>query len=95
MREQGFKREDIVEVIQHYAPEVQPEQEDKNWQRYAERVADYAFGVQGDLWLVKMSEERKQEQERQEAERRRRQHRVRCREYGFDEDHRLVFIAFA
>ncbi|MDR2891530.1 MAG: relaxase/mobilization nuclease domain-containing protein [Deltaproteobacteria bacterium] len=67
MRENGFKREDIVEAIQHCAPETQPEHE-RNWQRYAERATDYAFGVQGNLWLAKRAEERKEEQERQVAE---------------------------
>lgn len=67
MRENGFKRKDIAEAIQQCAQEMQSEHE-RNWKRYAERATDYAFGVQGDLWLAKRAEERNQEQEKREAE---------------------------
>lgn len=71
MRENGFSREVIVDAIQHCAPEHAPEQEDRNWQRYAERAADHAFGIPGDLWLARRAEEWQQEQEKQEADARR------------------------
>jgi DNA-binding transcriptional MerR regulator len=67
MRENGFNREDIMEAIHLCAPETQPEHE-RNWQRYAERAADYAFGVQGNLWLVTRAEERKQKESAQQAQ---------------------------
>ena len=66
LREDGFTREDIEENIRQCAPETQPEHE-RDWQRYAERATDYAFGVQGNLWLAKQAEARKEEQEKREA----------------------------
>lgn len=68
MREKGFKREEVANAIQHCVPEAQAGQETRNWQRYAERVADYAFGLPGDLWLAQGAELRKQAQEKRAAE---------------------------
>ena len=68
MRERGFKREDIVDAIQHCVPEAQADQGARNWQRYAERAVSYAFGVPGDVWLAQGEEVRKQEQQKREEE---------------------------
>ena len=53
MRSNGHGREDIAETIRHCAPTIRKKQQGRNWQRYAERTADYAFGVAGDEDLAK------------------------------------------
>ena len=53
MRSNGHSRESVVETIRACAPTIRGTQARRNWVRYAERTADYAFGVAGDVDLVK------------------------------------------
>ena len=53
MRSNGHSREEVAETIQACAPTIRDNQTGRNWQRYAERTADYAFGVAGDVDLMK------------------------------------------
>jgi len=53
MRSNGHSREEVAETIQACAPTIRDNQAGRNWQRYAERTADYAFGVAGDEDLMK------------------------------------------
>lgn len=48
MRSNGHSREAVVETIRACAPTIRDSQTGRNWQRYAERTADYAFGPAGD-----------------------------------------------
>ena len=76
MRSNGHSREDVAETIQQCAPTIRETQTGRNWQRYAERTADYAFGPAGDrdmernnryrgVWRrVEGMEEKEQEQTR-------------------------------
>jgi hypothetical protein len=48
MRATGHTREAVVEAIMACAKQWREETENRNWQRYAERTADYAFGIAGD-----------------------------------------------
>lgn len=48
MRSNGHSREGVVETIRACAPTIRQTQTGRNWQRYAERTADYAFGPAGD-----------------------------------------------
>lgn len=48
MRSNGHSREAVVETIRACAPTIRDSQTKRNWQRYAERTADYAFGPAGD-----------------------------------------------
>jgi len=66
MRGKGFSREEVAEAIQHCAPEAHAGQENRNWQRYAERTASYAFSLPGDIWLAKRAKLRQQEQQKRE-----------------------------
>ena len=53
MRSNGHSREDVFGAIRTCAPTIRESPNGRNWQRYAERTADYAFGVAGDVDLVK------------------------------------------
>ena len=48
MRSNGHSRERVEETIRACAPTIRETQTGRNWQRYAERTADYAFGPAGD-----------------------------------------------
>jgi hypothetical protein len=52
MRVSGFSREDVAEAVRQCAPEARGG-ENRDWQRYAERTAAYAFGMAGDVELAK------------------------------------------
>jgi hypothetical protein len=66
MREKGFKREVVLEMIARCAPQHQPKQTERDWRRYAERATAYAFGVAGDVKLAKGAAYR--EEQRKKAE---------------------------
>jgi hypothetical protein len=51
MRGTGHSREAVVEAVLACAKQWRGEEEDRNWRQYAERTADYAFGVAGDREL--------------------------------------------
>lgn len=53
MRSNGHSRDAVAETIRACAPTIRETQAGRNWQRYAERTADYAFGVAGDVDLAK------------------------------------------
>ena len=48
LRSNGHSREAVEETIRACAPTTRDLQTGRNWQRYAERTADYAFGPAGD-----------------------------------------------
>lgn len=48
LRSNGHSREAVEETIRACAPTIRDLQTGRNWQRYAERTADYAFGPAGD-----------------------------------------------
>ena len=48
LRSNGHSRESVKETISICAPTIRDSQTGRNWQRYAERTADYAFGPAGD-----------------------------------------------
>ena len=48
LRSNGHSRENVEETIHTCAPTIREQQTGRNWQRYAERTADYAFGPAGD-----------------------------------------------
>ena len=53
MRATGHSRQAVAEVIRQCAPDIREKKEGRNWQRYAERTADYAFGIAGDVDMGK------------------------------------------
>lgn len=53
MRSNGHSRDAVAETIRACAPTIRETQTGRNWQRYAERTADYAFGPAGDRDLVR------------------------------------------
>ena len=53
MRSNGHSREAVEETIRACAPTIRETQSGRNWQRYAERTAVYAFGPAGDRDLVR------------------------------------------
>jgi len=48
LRSNGHSRESVEETIRACAPTIREKQAGRNWQRYAERTAEYAFGPAGD-----------------------------------------------
>jgi hypothetical protein len=66
MRTEGFSREVVTDTIFHCAPEDHSDQPERNWRRYAERIAAYAFGIAGDIVLAR--DAASQEKERQEQQ---------------------------
>lgn len=48
LRSNGRSREAVAETIRSCAPTIRETQKGRNWQRYAERTAGYAFGSAGD-----------------------------------------------
>jgi hypothetical protein len=70
-RRNGFSEEETVRAIERCAPVHQAEESDRDWRRYAERAAAFAFGVEGDVWMAHGEEQRQKaeaEQARVEAE---------------------------
>ena len=53
MRANGHSREVVEETIRACAPTIRDAQGGRNWQRYAERTAAYAFGPAGDRDLMR------------------------------------------
>ena len=56
LRATGHSQEAIAEALLQCAPTIRqsgPKRETRNWHRYAERTAAYAFGVAGDLALAR------------------------------------------
>ena len=53
MRSNGHSRADVAEAVRICAPTIREAQAGRNWQRYAERTAEYAFGMAGDVDLAK------------------------------------------
>lgn len=53
LRSNGHSRENVEETIRACAPTIRETQTGRNWQRYAERTADYAFGPAGDRDMVR------------------------------------------
>ena len=53
MRATGHSRGAVAEIIHQCAPGIREKKEGRNWQRCAERTADYAFGMAGDVDLAK------------------------------------------
>ena len=53
LRSNGHSRKAVEETIRTCAPTIREKQAGRNWQRYAERTADYAFGPAGDRDLVR------------------------------------------
>jgi hypothetical protein len=71
LRRNGFSEEETVRAIEQCSPAHQPEQPNRDWHRYAERAAAFAFGVEGDVWMNHGEEQRQNalsEQARVEAE---------------------------
>ena len=48
MRSNAHSRESVEETIRICAPTIRDSQTGRNWQRYAERTVNYAFGSAGD-----------------------------------------------
>ncbi len=63
MRAEGYDKETVIDVILHSAPELRKE-EKRDWRRYATRIADYAFGLAGDMELARMMEQTPRPEER-------------------------------
>ena len=56
LRASGHSQEVVADTILQCAPTIRqngPKRETRNWQRYAERTAAYAFGVAGDVALAR------------------------------------------
>ena len=53
LRSNGHSREAVEETIHACAPTIRETQAGRNWQRYAERTAAYAFGPAGDRDMVR------------------------------------------
>ena len=51
MRSNGHGLPAVAETIRACSPTIRDSQTGRNWQRYAERTADYAFGPAGDRGL--------------------------------------------
>ncbi|MDR3361501.1 MAG: relaxase/mobilization nuclease domain-containing protein [Desulfovibrio sp.] len=68
MRKEGFSREAVTEIILECAPQDRPGQPERNWRRYAVRMAACAFGIEGDLRLARGSTAKKKQQGEHEQE---------------------------
>ncbi len=58
LRSNGRSREAVAETIRSCAPTIRETQKGRNWQRYAERTAGYAFGSAGDRDLERNAQNR-------------------------------------
>jgi len=52
LRATGHSRDAVMEAVRQCAPSIREKPVRRDWQRYAERTADYAFGVGGDRDLI-------------------------------------------
>lgn len=53
LRANGHSHDAVMGAIFHCAPEIREKPTGRNWKRYAERTAGYAFGMAGDIALQK------------------------------------------
>ena len=53
LRATGHSQQTVAEAVRQRAPTIREKNEGRNWQRYAERTAAYAFSVAGDVALAK------------------------------------------
>ena len=53
LRATGHSRDTVMEAVRQCAPSIRESSARRDWQRYAERTADYAFGTAGDVELAK------------------------------------------
>ena len=53
LRANGHSHDAVMEAIFHCAPAIREKPTGRNWERYAERTAGYAFGMAGDIALQK------------------------------------------
>lgn len=53
LRATGHGREAVMEAVRQCAPSIRETPARRDWQRYVERTADYAFGMAGDVALAK------------------------------------------
>lgn len=53
LRAVGHDQQAVTDAIHQCSPTIRDNNEGRNWQRYAERTAAYAFGVAGDVALMK------------------------------------------
>jgi len=53
LRATGHSQQTVAEAVRECGPSIREKNEGRNWQRYAERTAAYAFGVAGDVALAK------------------------------------------
>ena len=53
LRATGHGREAVMAAVRQCAPFIRETAARRDWQRYAERTADYAFGMAGDVELAK------------------------------------------
>lgn len=51
LRSNGHSHDAVMEAIFHCAPAIREKPGGRNWKRYAERTAGYAFGMAGDIAL--------------------------------------------
>ena len=78
MRANGHSREAVVETLRTCAPTIRENAKGRDWQRYAERTAEYAFGMAGDrdlernrgYWHLWRKVEGLEETQREQAEKR-------------------------
>ena len=59
LRATGHGREAVMEAVRQCAPSIRETPARRDWQRYAERTADYAFGIAGDTALLQYEKYRK------------------------------------
>ncbi len=53
LRAIGHSQQAVTEALCQCAPTIREKKEGRDWQRYAERTAAYAFSVAGDVALAK------------------------------------------
>ena len=53
LRATGHSQQTVAEAVRECGPSIREKNEGRNWQRYAERTAAYAFGVAGDVALAR------------------------------------------
>ena len=53
LRATGHSQQAVAEAVRQCAPTIREKNEGRDWQRYAERTAAYAFSVAGDVALAK------------------------------------------
>ena len=53
LRATGHSRDAVMEAVRQCAPAIRETPARRDWQRYDERTADYAFGTAGDVELAK------------------------------------------